>query len=260
LPPEEAFPAFREFCLRHEPEIRDLVSTRLVQTNEVGRTTCLTPAFAHVARLSGNAPLHLIDIGASAGLNLLFDRYHLDYGQFAWGDGASPVRISCRLRDSTDIALDGWNPNVTRRVGVDINPVDLTSESEARWLRALVRPDRPALADLLSRAIDVAAADPPKLQRGDAVALLPGLLADVSDRETPCLYGSYALESFPEDGRREFWRILNDFGAKRDVYFIEMSGPGENGRIRLLSWRGGKRNDVQLAACPAHGQWLTWLV
>src|SRR5688500_15856651 len=58
LPPEEeAFPLFRDFCLNHEPDIKSLLETRLVQTNEVGRSACLVPAFAEVSRRAGGAPL-----------------------------------------------------------------------------------------------------------------------------------------------------------------------------------------------------------
>lgn len=260
LAPDHAFPAFEEFCKGHEDELRDLVETRLVQTHDVGRSACLTPAFAYVAQLAANAPLHLIDIGASAGLNLLFDRYRLDYGRFVWGDAASPVRISCELRDGTDPSLDGWKPNVRHRIGIDLNPIDLTSESEARWLRALVRPDRQGSADLLAQAMSIAAQDPPKVLQGDATALLPGLLADVSRAEIPCVYQSYALEYFPEDSRQAFLQALDGFGAARDLYFIDMAGPGERGRLHLTSWQGGDRKVVQLAECPAHGQWLKWLV
>jgi hypothetical protein len=260
LSPADAFPAFREFCMHHEKEILDLVATRLVQTNEVGRTACLTPAFAHVARLSGDGLLHMIDIGAAAGMNLLFDRYRLDYGRLTWGDPGSRVRIACELKDGAELPLASWQPNVSQRVGVDLNPIDLTSESEARWLRALIRPDRRESAEVLAQAMAVVIENPPTILQGDAVTLLPSLLAEVSTNETACVYQSYALEYFPEDARREFGRILDDFGAGRDLYFVEMAGPGERGRVQLTSWRGGEREEVQLAECASNGQWLRWLV
>ena len=106
----------------------------------------------------------------------------------------------------------------------------------------------------------VAAQDPPKLIRGDAVALLPGLLADVPADETPCVYHSYTLEYFSEDARRGFHQVLDDFGSERDLYFVEMSGIEPNGSVRLTFWRDGEREMLRLAECPPHGQWLRWLV
>src|SRR4029077_9542595 len=71
--------AFRAFTLAHRDAVIDLMRTRLVQTNEVRRSVCLLPAFATISDASGGAPLALFEIGASAGLNLLFDRYGYSY-------------------------------------------------------------------------------------------------------------------------------------------------------------------------------------
>ena len=92
VPPGDPMPAFRAFCRDYRNALLDLVSTGLVQTNEPRRCTVLLPAFATVARLAGGRPLALIEIGASAGLNLLFDRYGYDYGA-GWSVGI-PGRLS----------------------------------------------------------------------------------------------------------------------------------------------------------------------
>ena len=80
IPPGDPLPAFRAFCLDHRDVLLELVSTRLVQTNEPRRCTMLLPAFATVARLAAGRPLALIEVGASAGLHLLFDHYGYNYG------------------------------------------------------------------------------------------------------------------------------------------------------------------------------------
>src|SRR5262245_55878285 len=80
VPPGDPLPAFRAFCRDYRDALLELVSTGLVQTNEPRRCTVLLPAFAAVAHLAGGRPLALIEVGASAGLNLLFDRYGYDYG------------------------------------------------------------------------------------------------------------------------------------------------------------------------------------
>lgn len=73
--PQDASPAFREFCLQHARDIELLVTTRKVQTNEVQRCTCLLPAFSLVYQRMQRTPLALVEIGSSAGLHLLWDRY-----------------------------------------------------------------------------------------------------------------------------------------------------------------------------------------
>jgi hypothetical protein len=80
-------PLFVDVCLAHRAEILDLLATRHTNTNEVGRSALLGPALTAVADRLG-APLGLVDVGASAGLNLLCDRYRLDYGA---AGGTGPV-------------------------------------------------------------------------------------------------------------------------------------------------------------------------
>src|SRR5262249_31479728 len=108
IPRGDPYPAFRAFCREQRDALVGLLATRRVQTNEVGRSACLLPALSQVARAGGGRPLSLIEIGASAGLNLRFDRYRIEYhvepdsrradamGGRAWGDAASPVLLRCR--------------------------------------------------------------------------------------------------------------------------------------------------------------------
>jgi len=94
----DPYPLFRDFCLEHAEELRTLISTRRVQQNEVRRCAQLLPAFGLVAERVGS-PLALVEVGASAGLNLLFDRYSYDYGDGRLrGDTGSPVRLRAARR------------------------------------------------------------------------------------------------------------------------------------------------------------------
>ena len=72
-------PLFRDLCLTHRTEVLELMETRRTQTNECGRSAVIGPALTWVAQQFG-APIALLDVGASAGLNLGCDRYLLDYG------------------------------------------------------------------------------------------------------------------------------------------------------------------------------------
>jgi Uncharacterized protein conserved in bacteria (DUF2332) len=98
-PCEEAYPHFRAFCLKHADEIRRLVTVYGVQTNEVGRCANLLLAFDRVAQRGGGRPLAMIELGPSAGLNMLWDRYGYDYGGVGYiGDHLAPVQLHCELR------------------------------------------------------------------------------------------------------------------------------------------------------------------
>src|SRR5438128_1793929 len=94
-----AYPYFRNFVLEHKNEIDRIITTRFVQTNEVGRCAILVPAFELVVRKTKNRPLALIEIGSSAGLTLLWDRYHYQYNKtLQCGNPNSPVQVECLLR------------------------------------------------------------------------------------------------------------------------------------------------------------------
>ena len=148
-----------------------------VQTNEVQRAWALLPAFLSVA---DGRPFDLLELGPSAGLNLLWDRYSYRYSTGAWGDG--PFELAGDDRLPPPASLLERAVSVARRRGIDLNPVDVTTDDGSRLLQAFVWPDQPGRLDRLRRAIDVVRHDPPELQRGDYVEALPELLARPSPR------------------------------------------------------------------------------
>lgn len=137
LPDGELGPAFVDFCLHHRAEMASILRARTVQTNEVRLSAVLLPAFAAVAADSGK-PLALYEIGSSAGLNLLFNRFGYNYGGMRVRDESSPVQVDCDPRGNPPgISV----PRVVARAGCDINPLRVTNESDMEWLRALTWPE-----------------------------------------------------------------------------------------------------------------------
>ena len=254
---EDAFPAFRDFCLRHREQIAALIRVRTVQTNEVARSSALQPGFAVVARQS-HRPLALLEIGASAGLNLLGDRYCVAYGDQLVGDPDSPVRIECRLRGGLRPPLE--TASIAWRLGIDRNPIDITDPEQALWLRALVWPDQPWRAELLLAAIRLAQEGPATVRRGDALDLLPDAMAEAPDDAALCLYSSFTLYQFGPAQRAVLDRIVERAATSRDVYRLELEWhPGERPYLELEALADGSRRRVRLASAHDHGAWLEWL-
>ena len=110
-------------------------------------------------------PLALIEIGASAGLNLRWDHYAYDYGGRAAGVPSSPLTIECELVGPHLPPLDP--PPVVWRAGVDLAPVDASDPADARWLRACLWPDQPARQARLAAALEIARSHPVDIRRGD---------------------------------------------------------------------------------------------
>src|SRR2546426_4051633 len=129
------YPYFRNFVLEHKNEIGEIIRTRSVQTNEVGRCAILVPAFELATRQAKNQPLVLIEIGSSAGLTLLWDRYHYRYdANLQCGPLDSPVQIECQLRGEQRPPVPEQFPKIASRLGIDLNPVDLNDRETVEWL------------------------------------------------------------------------------------------------------------------------------
>lgn len=172
--PGGAGPVLLDFCRRYQPELEELIRTRLVQTNVIKRAFALRVALWAVGKRCAQ-PVHLIEVGASAGTHLYFDRYRYLLGGRTFGQRDATVVLESEWRGSEAPPDLDDVPPIASRIGVDLHPVRVTDPSEKLWLRALVWPEDQHKAALLAAALDVVAADPPDIVTGDAADVCPGL-------------------------------------------------------------------------------------
>ena len=258
----DPYPIFRTFCLEHREEIVDLISTRLVQTNVVRRCAVLLPAIAVAMGRDAGQPLTLVEIGTSAGLNLLWDRYLYSYSDVRrWGDPDSPVQLSSVIRGSLRPRLPGSIPQAVFRVGLDLNPVDIRDPDAVDWLRALVWPERDDEARMLEYAVEMAKDDPPLLLAGDALELLPEVLESIPSDSTLCLYHSNTLNQFPREARERFLEMVEEHGSVRDLNLISVEGRAgrHHCAVELTQYQNGLKTNRRLADNDRHGNWIQWL-
>lgn len=252
----DPFPLWREFCLSHYSEIEKLLQTRLVQTNEVRRCALLLPAFAQLPQ-----PLALIEVGASAGLNLLWDQYHYQYSDGrSWGNSKSTVTLTSEWRGPLKPALPPEPVRVAARLGLDLNPIDLQNTEDVDWLRALIWPELTERAHLLKSAIAVAQAERPTVWRGDALELMPRALAQAPPDATLCVWHSFTLNQFTPEARAAFTAQLAAVAAHRPLYKIGLEWGTDCARLTLSTFTEGEECSTLLARCDPHGAWLEWLV
>jgi len=261
-PPEiDPFPAFRAFCLGHADAIAAILRVCIVQTAHARRCALLLPAFALVSRGFGGRPLALIEVGASAGLNLVWDRYGYKYSNGRrCGDPAAAMQLTCELRGPLAPPLPDALPEVGWRLGLDLNPIDLGDPEESLWLRALIWPDEPGRAELLRQAIAAASgAGLPRIIAGDALKTLPAALAE-APRELPlCVYHSFTLNQFSGDARREFNALLAAAARTRDLAVVSLEALTRLTPIPELTLRLPADSEPRpLAHCDPHGAWLEW--
>lgn len=269
-PLSEAYPFFREFVLAHITELRNLLPTARLQTNEVTRCTNLMPAFVLAYQRGGYQSLNMIEIGSSSGLNLLWNRYGYQYGSglttedITLGDLTSPVQIRCELDGShlpplPDTAL----PRVASCQGIELFPRDIHDEQDMRWVRAAIWPEELQRHQVLDAAIKFARQGSLHLHQGDACDLLPELLAAIPEHQTAVVWSSYAVNQGPVEVKERIDLQIAEASHRIPIYRIALefalekqAGP----RLELSEYQGGKLvKQESLARCAVHGERMTWL-
>jgi hypothetical protein len=266
---DRAFDLFRAFCRTHEAAIVEIVSKRVTNTNEAGRSAFLAPAFEVVSNEAG-APLALIEIGPSAGLNLNFDRYGYRYT-----DEAGAVRLERRLNSSLVLncllkgpgvpRLSSFPPPVGSRIGLELSPIDVTQELEQRWLKALVWPERIDRLATLDGALKIAAVHPPSIIGGDASANLAGALAGVSRDQARCVYHTVMAYQLTREQYQGIDATLMEASQKSPVWRVTVEGEvsGTNPKetfttLKVFRYMKGARTVRTYGVCDSHGTWFEW--
>ena len=241
--------------LRMTDSVVAIAVRRKPRTSETGHYAVLYPAIAEAARRVGANAVGLIDVGCSAGLNLHVDRVGITYsnGQ-SLGDPSSPVQVPASVAGDRPVPARAM-PAVVARVGVDLDPVDVTDADNARWLRACLWPDQPDHAERLARLeaeMALAAMTPPLLLQGDAVEVLPDAFAQVPEDALPVVTTTWALSRFPLESRLRFLHRLDEAATGRAVAWVSAEGVGSRRRYRRLAIAAPRATALSGWRCSAN--------
>src|SRR5215831_12848443 len=252
----------RAFVERRGDEVRAVMRSRRTQTNEVGRCAVLLPALPP-------GPLALVEVGASAGLCLLFERYAYEFGSTRLGAASSPVRLRCAAMGS--VPLPPAVPQIAWRRGLDLRPIDVHNAAAVRWLLACVWPEHHERRRRLEDAIATARADPPVVRTGDLVDDLPALLAEAPDDAQLVVFHSAVLSYVSRERRAAFADVLAETSKRRDIVWLaneaacvvpELPPVASSGALRFVVGRTrfakGQRRSEALALAHPHGAELAW--
>jgi len=249
---------------RRGHEIRDVMQWRRTQTNEVGRCAVLLPALPP-------GPLALVEVGASAGLCLLLDRFCYQFGPTRIGEPSAAVHLRCAT--TGPVPLPSAVPHVVWRRGLDASPIDVRDGDAVRWLLACVWPEHSERRQRLERAIELARAEPVTITAGDLVDDLPAVLAEAPRDVQLVVFHSAVLSYVDAERRRAFADVLADASKARDVVWVSNEADGivpemavaapAGARLRFRLGRThfsrGRRRDELLAVAHPHGSELAWL-
>jgi hypothetical protein len=254
----QLLPAFSAFCAEHRGDLVRLLREGCTQTNEIRRCVALRVGLAHVQR-RWPGPLALAEAGASAGLNLLFDRYRYRLGGDEPTSAASQVVIGCELRgDAPAGRVLGAIPDVTSRLGIDREPVDLADPAARAWLEAFIWPERTDDLATLRAAIDVARTAPAlAVVRGDATTDTVRLLSGLPGNEPVVVFTASLLSYLTPGGRAAFAGQLRLAAGRRPVAWVFAEAPGLAATMNLtapaLAGPLAQRNTLYLVGASLRG-------
>jgi len=245
---------FRDMFLARTDQVRAEMLVRRTQTNEPARCAVLLPV---LARLTG--PLALIEVGASAGLCLLPDRYGYAYHGHA-PFGPEP-RFPCRADPRTPVPA--VHPTIAWRAGIDLNPLDVRNDDDMKWLETLVWPDQPERLARLRAAIATARAEPPPIVRGDLLTALLDLVASAPKDATVVVFHTAVLAYIADPAARaDFARLVR----KLNVAWISNEVPRVFPDIAEKCPTSGPPGAFLLAVngeptawTDPHGAWIEWI-
>lgn len=230
------------------------------QTNEAGRSASFVAALLWLSQRLGPR-FELNEIGASAGVNTMIERYGYDLGGVTVGPEGSPMRIVPDWRGSPPPAGE---VEIVAIRGCDVAPVDLSDPAEALRLKAYVWPDATERMARLDAAARLAAERPPSLVRKDAGAFVEDrLVARQEERVTRVIYHSVMWQYLPEATRRSITASIEHAGARatteRPLAWIRLETNRATFRHELTVryWPGGDTPTLLSEAHP-HGAWVEW--
>jgi hypothetical protein len=232
-----------------------------VQTNEVQRSWMLLPCFLEIARRTGVETLDVIELGSSAGLNLVWDRYGYRYQEGSWGPDTASLVLSGDERRPVPARLLQLRPEVRQRRGIDISPLDLTRPGDTMLLRSFVWADQTERLARLDHAVETLRTSPPSLEAGDMVERLPELLAHRLPGALTVVFQTAVRGYLGAEDWKRMLESVDEAGKRFPLAFLSTSRPAPDEHqfwgLWLRIWPDREKHLI--AHAGFHGQWLEWL-
>lgn len=246
-----AWRLLRDTLGRNATELRDSLD-RPVQTNEVGRCAALLFGFLAVSTETG-LPLRLLEVGASAGLNLRWDRYAYEADGFSWGPDESPLRLR--------FELEGQPPGLPRGVeiasrrGCDAAPIDPTTPEGHLTLLTFIWPDQSERIARMRAALDVAATEDVAVDNEPAASWAQRMLAEPAPGQATVIYHSIVSQYLSDAERAALFDGIAAAGARATadapLAWLRMEPADDRANLDLTVWPGGEER--RLARVGYHG-------
>ncbi|MEO1747860.1 MAG: DUF2332 family protein [Pseudomonadota bacterium] len=236
------------------------------QTNETGRAASLLPAFLQLASRH-DMPMELLELGASAGLNQNLTLFHYDYGDWSWGNSASPLHLNCEWRGAPFLHSEP-QLRIAHRSGCDISPVAISTEEDRIHLTSYVWADQDQRLQRIKAALLLAQSHPPIVEKsGAADWLKQKLQKSQTEGHWRVIFHTIMWQYMPAEERARSKATIQKAGEKSDkqspLGWVRLEADGEKGSAGLYAtvWDGGHDCGIDhlLARGDFHGRWIEWL-
>lgn len=256
-PEGEAFSCFQSFCHKYRREIIALLKDKRVQTNEVRRCAYLYPSFCFIYNLA-QKPLALVEIGTSAGLQLLWDQYRYSYGSTdeLYGNTESKVMIRSTIKGEIMPFLFSDSPPVAARIGIDLHKIDLKNNEDRLWLQALIWPEHKDRLELFVQASTNFNKRDVRLAEGDGAGMLTELAAQIPENSALCVFHTHVANQMSSGTKAELLDQVRRLGQTRDIFHLYNNISDAD--LHLDYYRNGEEHRLVLAETDGHGRWFRW--
>lgn len=231
------------------------------QTNEAGRSWAFAAAMLWLAEQGCPEDFALFELGSSAGINLMMDRYRFDLGGVEVGPPDAAMRIAPEWRGDPPPATAF---RIVSAEGCDVAPVDLTDPAQALRLRAYIWPELTGRFARMDSAVAVAKEAPPRIVRKSA----GDFVADVLARPAPLgvtrmIAHSVVWQYIPAEERKAIAAAIEAAGAtataETPLAWVMLEANRDTHRHELtVRWWPGGPEPVKLATAHPHGSWVEW--
>jgi hypothetical protein len=262
----EAWPVASATLRARESWVRELLKSP-PQTNEVRRSMGLWPGLCAAAE-AFEGPMDVLELGASAGLNLSMDHFHYDGGTWQWDSPIPGPRVAMSTQWSGPAPQFPAHASIRNRGACDQNPLNAGKAEDRLRLRSYIWPDQPERLERLNAAMEIAEAQSITPDAGDAADWIRGKLATRAKDALTVIYHSVFFQYPPQSVREAITLAIETEGARATsaapLAWLRFEPGGILGRtqdgvgmtLELIEWPSGRRRI--LADIDPHGRFVHW--
>lgn len=228
------------------------------QTNEVRRSNALLPGFMSIVS-KNNLPLVLSEVGASTGLNLLWDQYHYQMDDWQWGNEHSPVRLTPQWSGQTPPEA---TIEVISREGCDLSPINPAEPTDRLRQLSYIWPDQIERLNLIRASLDIATQTPVTVKKENALNWLENRLSEVHINATHVIYHTIMWQYMSTDDQQRGKDLITNAGERATHIAplawlrLEADGKQPGAALMLDMWPAGISQCI--ARADFHGRWVNW--